>query len=159
MIASIGLRSIGLKGASSQVLQSSRYISTSFIARLPQNPDPLLGDYPDIKGDLYFKRSPYVKYDDQQNRRNFNEPLDPNDDLLNMWSPDYYQPVSDATALKYSAVFFGGIATFAGILYTFFYPEKPAVPRNYPYGGLAKDLGSGNQEEDHLHAARIDHKA
>lgn len=123
------------------------------------NPDPLLAEYPDFKPELYFDRDPYNKYDDQQNRRNFDEPLHINDDMLNMWSPDYYQPVSDATGLKYNAVFFGGIGIFAATLYYFFYPEKPAMPRNYPHGGLAQALGASGEEDAPLYAARIDKTA
>ncbi|GMM38855.1 hypothetical protein DASC09_061940 [Saccharomycopsis crataegensis] len=161
MIGTLGLKSVALRSGS---LNAVRYFRTvapacSEYVKQGKDADPLLGGYPPIQTDLYFNRDPYKKYDDQQNRRNFDEPLDPEDDMKNMWSPDYYQPVSDLTALKYNGIFFGSLITIGTVLYFFFYPEKPAVPRNYPHGGLAKALGAGNEEEAKFLHARVDKTA
>jgi hypothetical protein len=35
-------------------------------------------------------------------------------------------------------------------------PEKPAMPRSYPFGGLAKELGSGKPENDEFYRVKPD---
>lgn len=165
MIRNLGLRSTLLRATPARSFKTLSYTLNAGVSKLKTTEDyitvdkandELLGGYPDVKTGLFFNRDPYRKYDDQQNRRNFHEPLDPEDDMKNMWSPDYYQTVSDKNALITNGFFFGGIAAFAATLYLFFYPEKPAVPRNYPHGGLAKSLGATNDEEAKYLAARID---
>ncbi|ODV96792.1 hypothetical protein PACTADRAFT_48607 [Pachysolen tannophilus NRRL Y-2460] len=114
-------------------------------------------DYPKIKAINYQKRDPYLKYDDQQNRRNFNEPLHPNADALDMWSPDYFDFISDRVGIRWFLTLFAVIGAGSGIIYFGnFYPDRPVYPRTYPHGGLAKDLGSRTDEDAHLYAARID---
>lgn len=118
---------------------------------------PELGDYPAYKGVLAQDKDPYAKYDDPQNRRNFNDPLTHDYDLYDIWSPDYFQFVSDKTALKHNAVFFGLFFGFGAVLYYFqLNPEKPAMPRSFPFGGLAKELGSGKAEDDEFYRVKPD---
>ncbi|CDR42870.1 CYFA0S10e03290g1_1 [Cyberlindnera fabianii] len=112
-------------------------------------------DYPDVPRELYYYRDPDAKWDDPQNRRNFGQPLHPDDDLLNLWSPHYYDTVSDAKALQLQFIFFGAVGAFSAIMYYFFYPERNAVPRDYP-DGLARDFGARNEEEGNLYGVRID---
>lgn len=118
---------------------------------------PELGDYKNSPPVLAQNKDPYVKYDFQQNRRNFNDPLNIDEDLYDIWSPDYYQTVSDKTALKHNAVFF---SLFFGIVAMVSYfelnVEKPAMPRSFPYNGLAKYLGSGREEDDAFFQVRPD---
>ncbi|KAK9448210.1 uncharacterized protein V1518DRAFT_419985 [Limtongia smithiae] len=104
--------------------------------------DRLAGDYPEFPVIFNQKRDPYVKYDDQQLRRNFGDPLHEDDDVLNMWSPDVHDYVSNGTAGRYIATFFGIIAG-AGYLLSFIAPESPAVPRVYP-SGLFTELGGAS---------------
>lgn len=103
-----------------------------------------------VKGkyELAQHRTPYGNYDDPQMRRNFNEPLHAEDDMLNMWSTDHFDFVSDKTALTWMAIFFGSLGLFATSIITFYKLEKPAVPRNYPYGGLWKELGGSEETKD-----------
>ncbi|KAH3673273.1 hypothetical protein WICMUC_003732 [Wickerhamomyces mucosus] len=112
--------------------------------------------YPKVSDQLYFYRDPDLKWDDVQNRRNFGEVLNIDDDVLNLWSPHYYDDVNDLTAIKWQLYFFGSIGLFSSIIYLFFYPNRKAVPRNFP-DGLAKDLGSRLGEKDrHLYEVPID---
>lgn len=99
-----------------------------------------LGDYPDIDPIPAQLKSPYKKYDDQQDRRNKEQPLSVNDDLYDMWSPDRFTHFQNSEALKYLTlfltVFFGGAYVAAQ-----FVPEKAAIPREFPYEGLWKESG------------------
>lgn len=104
----------------------------------PNSPD----SYPEVPREYYYHRSPDQKYFDQQNRRDFNQPLHLDDDVLNLWSPHLYEEVSDSTAVKWQLYFFGCIGLFSAgcYWYTGGKPQRKAVPRQYP-DGLVKDLG------------------
>ncbi|KAG7858709.1 hypothetical protein KL939_002831 [Ogataea angusta] len=121
---------------------------------------PNLSDFPDYKVPKDYvmpqKRDPYQVYDDQQNRRNFDTPVHPFEDNLDMWSPDFINPVSDSTAIANFLGWFAGLGSFATAIWFFdLWPERPATPRSYPHGGLYKDLG-GKEGEEELYRARID---
>lgn len=121
---------------------------------------PECGAYQNPPIELAQNKDPYAKYDFQQNRRNFNDPLHIDEDLYDIWSPDYMQPVSDATALKHNAVFFGLFLSIVGaITYFELSPEKPAMPRSFPYNGLAEFLGSGSEKDDFFFQVRPDAEA
>lgn len=121
---------------------------------------PELADYHNVEPKLAQLRDPYGTYDFQQLRRNFNEPMNIDDDLYDMWSPDYYQFVSDKTALAHNAIFFSLLLSFGGVIAYFqLNPEKPAMPRSFPYNGLAKELGSGDDENDYFYKVRSDEGA
>lgn len=120
-------------------------------------PETHYPDYPSVAPVNLQHRNPYLKYDDQQNLRNFGEPLHPHHDLLSVWAPDHINTVDDRTALRWFFTFFGSIGLFsAGIYYGEFYPERPAMPRTYPYDGLAVDLGARGDHDKHLYAARAE---
>lgn len=103
-------------------------------------------------------RDPYKKYDDQQNRVNFNEEIHPYHDYMDMWAPDHVQSVSDKTAVRSLLTFFGAISLFAYSIYALdVWPDKPAMPRAY-VDGLYKDLG-GREGEQELFQARVDKSA
>lgn len=103
-------------------------------------------------------RDPYEKYDDQQNRVNFGEPIHPYHDYMDMWAPDHVQTVSDGTATRSLLTFFGALGLFAyGIYALDVWPDKPAMPRAY-VDGLYKDLG-GREGEQELFQARVDKSA
>lgn len=121
---------------------------------------PELGAYQNPPIQLAQDKDPYGKYDFPQLRRNFNEPLHSDEDLYDIWSPDYMQPVSDATALKHNAIFFSlffGVA--AAVAFFELNPEKPAMPRSFPYNGLAEFLGSGSEKDDFFYQVRPDTSA
>lgn len=131
--------------------------TTGRVIKLTDPDQPEMGDYENVKGVLSQDKDPYAKYDDQQNRRNFNEPLNVDADMYDMWSPDYFNFVSDGTALKHNAIFFSLVFGFGALIWYFqLNPEKPAMPRSYPFGGLAKELGSGEEKTDFFYRVRPD---
>lgn len=112
----------------------------------PEHPE--WADYKNPPAILAQKKDPYVKYDDQQNRRNLNDPVNMDEDLYDIWSPDYYDFVSDSTALKHNGIFFGLLFGVAGVVAYFqLNPEKPAMIRSFPYNGLADALGATSKED------------
>ncbi|EDK44300.1 conserved hypothetical protein [Lodderomyces elongisporus NRRL YB-4239] len=121
---------------------------------------PEYGDYKNPEPVLAQSRDPYAKYDDQQNRRNLNDPVNMDADLYDMWSPDYYDFVSDSEALKQNAIFFGLLFGVAGLVAYFqLNPEKPAMIRSFPYNGMAEALGSTSDENAPFYQAKVDHTA
>lgn len=131
--------------------------TTGRVIRLTDPNHPEIGDYNNVKPVLAQLKDPYAKYDDQQNRRNKNDPLNIDEDYYDIWSPDYFQFVSDKTALKHNGIFFSIVIGFgAAIWYFELNPAKPAMPRSYPFGGLAKELGSGSEEDAHFYRVKPD---
>ncbi|ODQ81750.1 hypothetical protein BABINDRAFT_174361 [Babjeviella inositovora NRRL Y-12698] len=108
--------------------------------------------------DYYQLRSPYAKWDDPQNRRNFNEPVSDKYDFYEMWTADVYTTTSDKQAVRWFLTYVG---VFAGACYglSFLFDGKIAMPRNYPYGGLARELGARNAEEAEIYRSHIDKSA
>merc|ERR1712007_49249 len=101
-------------------------------------------------------RNPHLKYDDQQNRVNFGEEIHPYHDYMDMWSPDHFQSVKDHVAVRQLTIFFSLLGLFAYSIYVLdIWPERPNMPRSYPYEGLYKDLG-GRDGEQSLMQARVD---
>jgi len=110
-----------------------------------------LGDYPNYAEFSYQHRDPNLKYWDQQDRRNFGEPLHLNDDILNMWMPD------DPTNFKYTPyemVFHLSLA-LGSLAFVIWYSEcvydaqskSPVVPKPYPYNNLYLEMGGDPDRE------------
>lgn len=151
----------------SKSLISMRFQSTAS-TKIPLNADPIPKikpedeipqSYPEVKRELYYKRDPYGDWDDVQNRRNLNEPLHPDEDILNLWSPEYYDTVPDSTAVKWWIYFFSGIGIYAGFMYFFVTPGRRGVPRSYPHDGLSRAMGARDEKEADILGARIDKTA
>lgn len=116
--------------------------------------DRMVGDYPDVKFEYYHNRNPALKYDDQQNRRNFNEPLHYQYEYTDVWSPDRFDMISDKVALRnlgIAALLFGG---FSLVVYLFVDHESPAIKRTYPHEGLYKALG-GTEKDKQVYQVSI----
>jgi len=100
--------------------------------------DPQLDGYPQLPA-VSYQRRPATGWDDDQERRNFGEPVPEEHEALSVWSHDVYD-ISGSYALRefsIAVVLFG--IFFSGIyLIT---PERPALPRTYPFSGLVKELG------------------
>ncbi|KAK9467126.1 hypothetical protein V1512DRAFT_252919 [Lipomyces arxii] len=113
----------------------------------------LNGRYPEYPYMFNQHRDPYVKYDDQQLRRNFGDPLHEDDDLLNMWSPDVHDYVSTSKAGLTLLSFFAfvGVSAFGLLLIA---PENPATPRVYA-DGLFTELG-GSESFKNIYGAGVD---
>ncbi|CUM64054.1 uncharacterized protein PRCAT00001642001 [Priceomyces carsonii] len=167
MIARVGLRSFkSCIRSRSLPVKNIRYLTTKTsitdhatgrVITLSDPSRPEIADYPNPEPKLAQEKDPYIKYDDQQNRRNIGEPVNIDDDYYDMWSPDYFNFVSDKTALKHNGIFFSLIFGFgAAIWYFELNPAKPAMPRSYPSGGLAKELGSGDDKDDFFYRVKPD---
>lgn len=134
--------------------------ATGRVITLADPAHPERADYKNPPIVLAQDKDPYQKYDDPQNRRNLNDPLHMDDDLYDMWSPDYFQFVSDKTALKHNAIFFSLVFGFgAAIWYFELNPAKPAAPRSFPFGGLAKELGSTTDDDVKYYRVKPDETA
>ena len=57
-----------------------------------------------------------------------------------MWGPDA-PVVPPPTALRHFIIAFSSIAAFGMFCKYALVPERPAVPREYPFNGLVKELG------------------
>ena len=131
------------------------------VVKLTDPAEPEYGNYPYVfNPTLAQDKSPYKRYDDPQNRRNRDDPVNINDDLYDIWSPDYFQFVSDKTAVKHNVIFFSLVFGFGALIYYLqLNPEKPAMPRSYPKDGLAQLLGAGSDKDAAIYQARPDPEA
>ncbi|EIW84326.1 hypothetical protein CONPUDRAFT_50068 [Coniophora puteana RWD-64-598 SS2] len=128
--------------ASNSLRASSRAFHEPPKVYRAQEKDPQLGDYPDLPWVSNQQRSPYGWWDPQM-RRNFNEPASPSPlfcQLLSMWGPDV-APVPPQTALRQFLLAAGSFVSFGFLVKYALTPDRPAVPREYPYSGLVTELG------------------
>ena len=70
----------------------------------------------------------------------FRQKIHEYDEVVSMWSPDV-SGVPPQTALRQFSVVMFGFASFALLTKYALVPDKPAVPREYPYSGLVTELG------------------
>lgn len=155
------LRLIGIpQAARAKALSSCGSALARFASTKPaveENDDRMIGPYPHVKFEYYNERPQDVKYDDQQGRRNFGEPLHHKFDLIDVWSPDHFSQRSDCFAVTWTLGFVGLIAAFSGFCY-YVWEGPNFVRRQYPYGGLYKALG-GDEKTKELYRARPDESA
>lgn len=156
--------SIRLPQATARVIRTTPLIAGRHSSTAPggvveweqKEVDPQLDGYPQLPA-VSYQRRPATGWDDDQERRNFGEPVRTHcsfataiyltlalqvpeeHEALSVWSHDVYD-ISGSYALRefsIAVVLFG--IFFSGIyLIT---PERPAVPRTYPFSGLVKELG------------------
>lgn len=103
-------------------------------AHNPQN-----GGYPVIKSEKREHRDPYAGWWDEQERRDYNETVHEDNDILGRFATEDYT----WTTAGWGWVLMGSfVATFLGVLGVVYvtYPDKPAVPRTFP-DGLEQELG------------------
>ncbi|KAL3445932.1 hypothetical protein BJX65DRAFT_280149 [Aspergillus insuetus] len=87
-------------------------------------------------------RDPYGDWWDKQERRNFGEPVHEENEILGVFSPEQYTHVPARKGLLQLGAFVVTFLGFCGVV-SFFYPDKPSVPRTFP-DGLNKELGGSN---------------
>lgn len=133
-------------------LAPNRMLHASRTLREDKNDERMIGPYPDVPFEYYNHRPQTVKYDDQQGRRNFGEPLHYQYDLIDVWSPDHFDSRPDSTATKWNLYFIGSIALFSAFCW-YKWEDPQFVRRTYPYDGLNKALG-GDENTKEIFAAR-----
>ncbi|KAF8513177.1 Ndufb8, NADH dehydrogenase 19kDa subunit, partial [Hysterangium stoloniferum] len=101
--------------------------------------DHQLGDYPQLPY-ISTQLRPAKGWWDLQMRRNYGEAIHEEDDALNMWTPDAPPAVEPSVALRQFTL---ATLAFIGFGYVVYknVPERPAIPREYPFNGLVKELG------------------
>jgi NADH dehydrogenase (ubiquinone) 1 beta subcomplex subunit 8 len=60
--------------------------------------------------------------------------------MYSMWGPDIPH-VPPATALNHFAIAISGFVAFGFLCKYVLVPDRPAIPRQYPFDGLVKELG------------------
>ncbi|KAK6520326.1 hypothetical protein TWF506_000602 [Arthrobotrys conoides] len=85
-------------------------------------------------------RDPYEKWWDPQERRNFGEPVHEDEDTLGIFTLYEYTVATPKQAAISFSCFVLAAFGLCGAIYSF-YPDKPAVPREFPHNGLEKALG------------------
>ncbi|WOO80110.1 uncharacterized protein LOC62_03G003621 [Vanrija pseudolonga] len=100
--------------------------------------DPQLNGYPQLPYVSLQTREPFGWWDIQE-RKNFNELVHEEEDVLGMWGPDVHK-ISPGRALAQIGIAASLIAAFGYLIYQTA-PESPVARREYPYDGLSKELG------------------
>jgi len=101
--------------------------------------NPQNGGYPVMKPEKRQHRDPYAGWWDEQERRDYNEVVHEDNDILGRFATEDYT----WTTAGWGWVLMGSfVATFLGVLGVVYvtYPDKPAVPRTFP-DGLEQELG------------------
>ncbi|RIB08309.1 hypothetical protein C2G38_2045278 [Gigaspora rosea] len=107
--------------------------------------DPQIGDYPNLPVEFKLDRPP-LGWEDQQNRRNFGEPIHEEEEILNVWSFDRYDIDFGDAAMQ--------LLTFFALLGIYMFAikqtdhESPAIKKQYPYDGLRVELGGEADNND-----------
>lgn len=73
---------------------------------------------------------------------------------MDIWSPDRFDVKENSTAVKYNLAVAAGVIAFFGYIYYFVDTEPHFARREYPYGGLYKELG-GTEETKDLYAVSL----
>ncbi|KAK9701772.1 hypothetical protein K7432_011563 [Basidiobolus ranarum] len=118
------------------------------------DPDPQIGDYPNLPWENKQLRYPR-DYWDQTERRNFGETIPEQDEILGIWITDP-NPINPWRALAELLVVGSVIVGGAIALAKYALPDREiAVPRDYPFDGLRVEMGSDpNDVEDLSRSAR-----
>ncbi|TFY81224.1 hypothetical protein EWM64_g2788 [Hericium alpestre] len=104
-----------------------------------EEPDPQLHGYPQLP-DVSRQTLPPKGWWDWQMRRNFGDVMHERDELYSMWGPDV-APIPPATALRQFTIAALGFVGFGFLVKYALVPERPCVPREYPFDGLVAELG------------------
>ncbi|KAJ6521314.1 hypothetical protein B0H19DRAFT_1204048 [Mycena capillaripes] len=107
-----------------------------------KEPNPQLNGYPELPNVSSQYRNP-LGWDDKLLRRNFGDTVHHHEEVNSMWGPDV--PVIPPDRALRQFFIAAGCFVGAGLfMRTFLVPERPAIPREYPFNGLEVELG-GNR--------------
>lgn len=84
-------------------------------------------------------RDPYGDWWDPQERRNYGEPVHEDNDILGMFSPYEYTHTTPGKGALQLGAFVLTTLGLCGVV-SFYYPDKPSMPREFP-NGLEEELG------------------
>ncbi|KAA1129309.1 hypothetical protein PGTUg99_026183 [Puccinia graminis f. sp. tritici] len=120
--------------ASPQLISPTNEISvppqrTAYEYKPLDEPDPQLDGlgYPRVESLSRQWRNPYAKWDDPQERCNFNEPLHAEEEMMGIWAPDVHR-ISVPSALINLAVAFTGLGVIL-VSAAYMAPSSPVVSR------------------------------
>ncbi|KAK2787659.1 hypothetical protein FQN52_007150 [Onygenales sp. PD_12] len=113
-----------------------------FASQTPSEDPEMTGGYQNPPAEKRQFRSPYTKWWDQQDRRNFGEPVHEDNDILNIFSTEKYSHFKPAKGFFLLGCAVASVFVLSGTV-SQFYPDKPSVPRTYP-DGLERELGGPN---------------
>ncbi|KAJ7761880.1 hypothetical protein DFH07DRAFT_814412 [Mycena maculata] len=108
-----------------------------------KEPNPQLNGYPELP-DVSAQYRPPLGWQDRLLRRNFGDTLHEHEEVNSMWGPDI--PVVPPQQALRQFLMAAGCFVAAGLfIRAFLVPERPAIPREYPFGGLEVELGGGTK--------------
>jgi NADH dehydrogenase (ubiquinone) 1 beta subcomplex subunit 8 len=84
-------------------------------------------------------RDPYAGWWDEQERRNYGEPVHEDNDIMGIFATEDYRHFTPGRAWLLMGTFITTFLSVTGVIY-FSYPDKPAVPRTFE-NGLETELG------------------
>ncbi|KAJ5707993.1 hypothetical protein N7488_007794 [Penicillium malachiteum] len=87
-------------------------------------------------------RDPYGGWWDQQEKRNFGEPVHEENEILGVFSPEQYTHVTAGKGFLHLGIWVAAFLSVCGVV-SLYYPDKPSVPKVY-VDGLEKELGGPN---------------
>ncbi|KAJ2082023.1 hypothetical protein H4R24_001882 [Coemansia sp. RSA 988] len=116
----------------------ARFVSSQYKKKHYVDPDPQIGDYPNLPQVFSESRSERGWWD-RQNRRNFGETIPEQYEILNMLGPTQYK----SPGWKQVSKMWAGFIITIGSVYYFISqtaPERPYMRAYYP-NGLKEELG------------------
>ncbi|KAI9512069.1 hypothetical protein F5148DRAFT_1165980 [Russula earlei] len=122
-----------------RLARALRTPTTSLRRQYSNHVDPQLNGYPQLPDVSRQSFSPHGWWDPQM-RRNFGDTMHEREELYSMWGADIPH-VNPATALRHFTIAVSGFVAFGLLCNHLLVPERPAVPRQYPFDGLVKELG------------------
>ena len=84
-------------------------------------------------------RDPYGDWTDQQERRNFGEPVHEDEDILGIFALEDYTVMTGKMGMAVWGFFLAGVGGLSFAVYST-YPDRPSAPKEYE-GGLEAELG------------------
>ncbi|TFK74103.1 hypothetical protein BDN72DRAFT_886500 [Pluteus cervinus] len=119
-----------------------------------QEPDPQLGDYPQLPW-VSRQTLPAKGWDDPLLRRNFGDTLHEQEEVLSMWGPDV-APIPPKQALFQFTLAALGFVSFGLLVKNVLAQEPPAIRREYPFDGLVTELGGHEETKARVESLETD---
>ncbi|KAI0065312.1 Ndufb8, NADH dehydrogenase 19kDa subunit [Artomyces pyxidatus] len=116
--------------------------------------DPQLNGYPQLP-DISRQTLPAKGWWDWQMRRNMGDIMHEREEMFSMWGPDVPH-VQPSVALKQFSLAFAGFVAFGFFCNYALVPERPSVPRQYPYDGLVVELGGLEENKSNVESLEDD---